>query len=90
MTKKVLVATPQVVSKTYGWGGWKMPIFHPGDPEYREYGCPLCTRARRGVPWAVAVRKAELALTLGGCPWGRARRRKYGVTPDQPIPLSPH
>lgn len=83
--QKQAVATPQVVSKAYGWGGWKMPIFHPNDPEYCEYGCPVCTRARKGIPWAVAVQKAELALTLGGCPWGRARRRKYGVSPNQPI-----
>jgi hypothetical protein len=83
--QKQAVATPQVVSKAYGWGGWKMPIFHLNDPEYCEYGCPVCTRARKGIPWAVAVQKAELALTLGGCPWGRARRRKYGVSPNQPI-----
>jgi hypothetical protein len=79
------VERKEVVPKAYGWGGCKMPIFHPNDPEYCEYGCPVCTRARNGIPWAVAVQKAELALTLGGCPWGRARRRKYGVAPDQPI-----
>ena len=76
--------------KVYGWGGWKMPILHLNDPEYCEYGCPVCTRARNGIPWAVAVQKAELALTLGGCPWGRARRRKYGVGPDRPIPELTH
>lgn len=76
--------------KVYGWGGWKMPILHLNDPEYCEYGCPICTRARHGIAWAVAVQKAELALTFGGCPWGRARRRKYGVSPDQPIPEMTH
>jgi hypothetical protein len=42
------------------------------------------------VPWAVVVQKAELVLTLGGCPWGRARRRKYGVSPDQTLPNLTH
>jgi len=51
---------------------------------------PCGTRARNGIPWAVAVQKAELALTLGGCPWGRARHRKYGVGPDQPIAKQAH
>jgi hydrogenase large subunit len=46
--RKQAVATPHAVGKTYGWGGWKMPIFHPNDPEYCEYGCPICTRARNG------------------------------------------
>lgn len=76
--------------KSYGWGGWKMPILHLNDPDYCEYGCPICTRARKGVSWAVAVQKAELALTFGGCPWGRARRRKYGVMPDQAAPQLTH
>jgi hypothetical protein len=53
-----------------------MLILHLNDPDYCEYGCPICTRSRKGIPWAVAVQKAELALTIGGCPWGRARRRK--------------
>lgn len=80
----------EVEHKVYGWGGWKMPILHLNDPEYCEYGCPICTRARNGIPWAVAVQKAELALTLGGCPWGRARHRKYGVGPDQLIAKRAH
>ena len=25
-------------------------------------------------------------MTFGGCPWGRARQRKYGVRPDEPKP----
>jgi hypothetical protein len=28
----------------------------------------------------------ERLVTLGGCPWGRARQRKYGVPPNKPIP----
>ncbi len=79
-----------VEHKVYGWGGWKMPVLHLNDSEYCEYGCPVCTRARNGVSWAIAVQKAELVLTQGGCPWGRARRRKYGVNPDQPIPELTH
>jgi len=72
--------------KTYAWGGWKMPFLHPNDPEYCELGCPICTRARKGVPWAVTVQRVEEAITGGGCWWGRARKRKYGVKPDEPIP----
>lgn len=74
-------------TKTYGWGGWKMPLLHPNDPEFCEYGCPICTRARLpGHPVALTIEKIELALTGGGCWWGRARRRKYGVQPNEPIP----
>ena len=54
------VERKEAVTKVYGWGGWKMPIFHPNDPEYCEHGCPVCTRARKGIPWAVAVQKADL------------------------------
>lgn len=79
-----------VERKVYGWGGWKMPVLHLDDNEYCEYGCQICTRARNGVSWAVAAQKAELALTLGGCPWGRARRRKDGVDPDQPLTEQTH
>ena len=72
--------------KSYAWGGWKMPLLHLNDPDYCEDGCPICTRARKGVPWAVGVQKFEMAITFGGCPWGRARRRRYGVNPDQALP----
>lgn len=84
------MATNETTPKVYAWGGWKMPILNLNDPEYCEYGCPICTRARKGVPLAVAVQKAEMALTLGGCPWGRARRRKYGVNPNEPLPGNPN
>mgnify|MGYP005846086637 CR=1 FL=1 len=33
-------------------------------------------RARKGVPWAASVQKFELAVTLCGCPMGRASQRK--------------
>ncbi len=55
------------------------------DPDFCETVCPICTRARRGNPFARMLQKIELLVTFGGCPWGRARRRKYGVRPDQPI-----
>jgi len=84
------VERSEVERKVYGWGGWKMPILHLNDPEYSKYGCPVCTRARNGIPWAVAGQKAEMALTLGSCFWGRARQRKYGVGPDQPIAKLAH
>lgn len=56
------------------------------DPEFCEQRCPICTRARRGVRWARWLQGLELLITFGGCPWGRSRRRKYGVAPDVPIP----
>ncbi len=56
------------------------------DPDYCERSCPICTRARQGHRLARALQTLELWLTFGGCPWGRARQRKYGVRPDEPIP----
>ena len=72
----------------YGWGGWKMPFADLNDPDYCEYGCPICRRARQGHRLAKFFQRLELWLTSGGCPWGRARKRKYGVEPDQPLPPS--
>jgi hypothetical protein len=63
-----------------------MPLF---SPEYCERHCPVCTRARKGNPLARMIQKVELAVTFGGCPWGRARQRKYGVRPQEPLPPSP-
>jgi hypothetical protein len=54
-------------------------------PEFCEKWCPICVRARKGVRWARWVQRLELALTAGGCPWGRARQKKYGVPPNLPI-----
>ena len=73
--------------KQYAWHGWKMPLLHPRDPDYCEYGCPICTNARKGHPVYKKIQKFEMALLFGGCWWGRARKAKYGVDPDQPIPL---
>jgi 3'-phosphoadenosine 5'-phosphosulfate sulfotransferase (PAPS reductase)/FAD synthetase len=70
----------------YGWNGWKMPIFNLNDPDYCEYGCPVCTRARQGNPIAQFFLTIERVVTFGGCWWGRARQRKYGVKPNEPIP----
>ena len=55
-------------------------------PEFCERHCPVCTRARRGHRLARWLQTLEMLLTFGGCPWGRARRRKYGVRPNQPLP----
>ena len=55
------------------------------DPEFCESRCPICTRARKGNRIAKFLQSIEMLLTLGGCPWGRARRRKYGVRPDEPV-----
>ncbi len=70
----------------YGWHGLKMPLLHPGDPDYCEFGCPICVAARKGNKAAKVFQKIETLVTFGGCWWGRARKRKYGVEPDQPLP----
>jgi hypothetical protein len=56
------------------------------DPDFCEHHCPICTRARRGSRWAKFLQAIEMLVTFGGCPWGRARQRKYGVRPSEPIP----
>ncbi len=56
------------------------------DADYCETRCPICTRARKGSVWARFLQKVELALTGGGCPAGRDRRRKYGVRPEERRP----
>lgn len=55
------------------------------DPDFCEKTCPVCTRARKGHPLARLLQRIESLITFGGCPWGRARQRKYGVRPDEPI-----
>lgn len=72
----------------YGWNGWKMPFGNLRDPEYCEFGCPICRGARRGNPIYKVVQGLMMVLTLGGCWWGRARRRKYGVPPWKAIRAS--
>ena len=56
------------------------------DPEYCESRCPICTRARRGNRIAKMFQSVEMLVTFGGCPWGRARQKKYGVRPNEPLP----
>lgn len=56
------------------------------DPQFCESRCPICTRARKGNRIAKFFQSIELLVTFGGCPWGRARRKKYGVAPDQSVP----
>jgi hypothetical protein len=51
------------------------------DPEFCEKRCPVCTRARKGHRLARLFQTVETLLTFGGCPWGRARKRKYGMSP---------
>jgi hypothetical protein len=60
-----------------------MPLF---SPDFCEKRCPVCTRSRKGHRLAQTLEKVEMVLTFGGCPWGRARQRKYGVRPDEPLP----
>lgn len=56
------------------------------DPNFCEKRCPVCTKARKGNRLAQLLQSIEAVITFGGCPWGRARQRKYGVRPDQPLP----
>ena len=56
------------------------------DPDFCEKRCPVCTRARRGNPVAKFFQTIEMLITFGGCPFGRARQRKYGVRPNEPLP----
>lgn len=58
------------------------------DPDFCEHCCPVCTRARNGNRIARFLQAIESVVTLGGCPFGRARRRKYGVPPSEPLPLA--
>ena len=52
-----------------------MPIFHLSDPEYCEFGCPICTKARSGNKLARFLQFIEMKLTIGGCWWGKAREK---------------
>ncbi len=54
--------------------------------DFCEKRCPVCTRARKGNRLAKILQRLETLLTFGGCPWGRARQKKYGVKPDEPLP----
>ena len=56
-----------------------MPIF---DPDFCEHRCPVCTKARKGNRIARILQRIESVVTFGGCPWGRARQKKYGVKPE--------
>jgi len=56
------------------------------DPDFCESKCPVCTRARQGNRLARFLQRIETLITFGGCPWGRARQRKYGVRPSEAIP----
>ncbi|MCY2955093.1 MAG: hypothetical protein NTU53_24460 [Planctomycetota bacterium] len=56
------------------------------DPEFCEKRCPVCTRARQGNRLARLLMAIEMVVTFGGCPWGRARQRKHGIRPNEPLP----
>ena len=60
-----------------GWG-----VF---DPDFCEHRCPICTRARQGKRWAKLLQTIEMFVTFGGCPWGRARQKKYGIKPSESL-----
>jgi hypothetical protein len=56
------------------------------DADFCESKCPVCTRARKGNPFARFLVKIETLITFGGCPAGRDRRKKYGVAPMENLP----
>jgi hypothetical protein len=56
------------------------------DADFCENHCPVCTNARKGHPLARVLQKIEMIVTFGGCPAGRARKKKYGVAPDEALP----
>ena len=67
--------------RKYGWKGWRMPILHPGDPDYCGEGCPICVNARKEHRIARLLQRLEMFLLRGGCWWGKARQKKYGKEP---------
>ncbi len=70
-------------------GGLLVLVFGvvPCDPDFCEKRCPICTRARQGNRMARFLQRVEMLVTFGGCPWGRARQKKYGVRPDELVPI---
>jgi hypothetical protein len=56
------------------------------NPDFCESRCPICANARKGNLLARIVQRIEMVVTLGGCPSGRARRKKYGIRPHEAIP----
>ncbi len=58
------------------------------DQDFCESKCPICTNARKGKLIARIVQRIEMVVTRGGCPAGKARREKYGVEPDEELPVS--
>jgi hypothetical protein len=56
------------------------------DPDFCETKCCVCVKARGGNRLARFVQAIELLVIFGGCPHGRARQKKYGVRPNEPIP----
>lgn len=63
-----------------------MAILNFRDPDFCESRCPICTNARKGNLLAKIAQKIEMVVTLGGCPSGRARKKKYGVKPSESLP----
>ena len=43
-------------------------------------------QSQEGKPTGPLRSRIETLVTFGGCPWGRARQRKYGVKPNEPLP----
>jgi hypothetical protein len=58
------------------------------DPDFCEHRCPVCVRARQGSRFARFLKSVEEVVTFGGCPWCRAREKKYGVKSGKPLPCA--
>jgi len=57
-------------------------------PVFCEHYCFICRGARAGNSLFKAIQNLELKLFgKDGCPWGKARTRHYGVTPDRKLPV---
>jgi hypothetical protein len=85
MRRRSLLRLLGVIGGLLGLGLGSAALFE-FDPDFCEKKCPICTRARKGNGFAKSLQDIEMAVTFGGCPWGRARQRKYGVRPDEPLP----
>lgn len=56
-------------------------------PVFCEKYCIICKGARTGNSICKAIQNLELKIFgKAGCPWGKARTKFYGVTPDKKIP----
>ena len=57
-------------------------------PVFCEKYCFICKGARSGNTICKTIQNLELKIFGDqGCPFGKARTRYYGVTPDEKLPV---